>query len=196
MSEQRHTSATPCTDIEDILVRQRYEQITEHEQTLVRRHLGSCGCCQTFEATLTAIPQTIATSCGAHLQPMPVSRERILNRMQTLHRERPGRFWQPLHRIATMRIPVYQAVIGIAAMLTITFIGINGQRSANRAYDSSLSGTVFADTTVIHKHSALPQFDMRDSLQIRRNVQEDSLISKYYRGMYDTLLTDGRLKSL
>jgi hypothetical protein len=95
-----------------------------------------------------------------------------------------------------MRIPAYQAVIGAAALFLVTFIGLDQRISTDAGGHTPQGAAVLADTTMVPLYEVTPEADLQDSLQTRRSVWGDSLVSTYYRGMFDTLGVEPRIRRL
>lgn len=190
--------ARSCEDVEHLLVRQCHttyksghlfqqdnDRLSREEVVLIHEHLNTCVSCTDFQSTLTAIDQTVSEGLSP-ISPNPDIPQRIKERMAA----RPphaARSTNKLYEIATRRIPIYQAILGMAAVLVLTFVGLNASNSIDRKRDGHSTGVAFADTS---------GFLGQDSLQRGQTIQEDSLPIQNFRGTYDTLRTDGTLERL
>ena len=89
-----------------------------------------------------------------------------------------------------------QAVIGAAALFLVMFIGFDKQMSTDAGGNTIQGAAVLADTTIVPLYDIVPEADLQDSLQTRRSVRGDSLVSTYYRGMFDTLGVEPMVRRL
>ena len=190
--------ARSCEEVENLLVRQcnttcpsenlapqDNKTLSNEEVATIHEHVNTCVSCNTFLSTLTAIHQTVSKDL-LDIFPDPDIPQRIKDRVVTKPLDADRVTKVPEGR-STRHIPIYQVILGLAAVLALTFVGLNASNSIDHERADRSTGVVFADTS---------SFLSQDSLQRNRTIQEDSLPIQNFRGTYDTLRTDGKLKRL
>lgn len=187
-----------CEEVENLLVRQCHttdqserpcrqdnNRLNSEEVLMIHEHLNMCVSCHDFRKTLAAIDQTVSEG-RSPVSPNPDIPQRIKDHVAASHLHATRSTDIPSGR-ATRRIPIYQVVLGMAAVLALTFVGLNASNAIDRERAGHSTGVVFADTS---------SFLSQDSLQRSRTIQEDSLPTQNFRGTYDTLRTNRTLERL
>lgn len=118
-----------CADVQDLLIKKDFAEITAHESLMLNEHLQQCQACRAFQQILLNVQQAMQPAAEEMLIPNPAIRQNLRNRLrraQPARRASNGRreIWNTLHDILNLKIPVYQAVLGTAVIFAI-FIGID-----------------------------------------------------------------------
>ena len=190
--------ARSCEEVENLLVRQcnttcpsenlarqDSKALSSEEVVIIHEHVNTCVSCNAFRSTLTAIDQTVSKDLP-DIFPNPDIPQRIKDRV-VAKQPRADRVTEVPTGRSTSHIPMYQIILGLAAVLALTFVGLNASNSVDHERADRSTSVVFADTS---------SFLSQDSLQRYRTIQEDSLPIQNFRGTSDTLRTDGKLKRL
>lgn len=177
-----------CDEIEDLLIRQYNsfsrtgnqlrsdgDPLRNEEMEDLQSHLKACDACRQYNVTLQAVnrvtPETTVT-------PSPDIPGRIKQRMSEKQIDDPAE--EATQDKAVRRIPVYQVILAAAAVLVLTFMGLNASSTIHQKNAGPETGVSFADTSRIMNQDSLPG---------DRTVRGDSLPAYYNGGIFDTLRT-------
>ena len=121
-----------CEDVENILIKQNIENITEKEQQLIENHLISCEKCKKYEYVLLKLKNTLSAVHKDSLIPNPSIRKTLSRKMA----HRPSvlnNIWHFILDLCEYRIPVYQAlgVIGVVVLISIAFNPVGSSPDKN-----------------------------------------------------------------
>jgi Tfp pilus assembly pilus retraction ATPase PilT len=127
MKKSNESPNPNCEDIEQLLVNRILDELTRDENFVVEEHLKSCEHCQTYQQILLNLKNSMQIDAKETLIPDPAIRENILRQMKTLNPQETGFFkvtWQYIRNIFKYRIPVYQALSGLA-LIALIFLIVN-----------------------------------------------------------------------
>jgi hypothetical protein len=157
--------------------------LTEREDFLLAEHVQHCEGCRAFQSALIQIQYSMQPGDDEPLAPDPAIRRNLRNRMRVA--ETPshaattlGVAWESILAVLRFRIPVYQAVLGMAALFA-AFIAID-------RFDADGDGEALQQTRIeqngkqmiISSHTP-PLIAQIDSQKIGRSMAEDSLWLKH-----------------
>ncbi len=172
-----------CADVQDLLIKKDFAELTEHERLALNEHLQQCEACRAFQQALLNVQQAIQPAAEEILVPNPAIRQNLRNRIR---RAQPARHasnglrevWNALRDILKLKIPVYQAVLGTAIIFAV-FIGID---KLNAHGESEILQRLLSEQN--GKQAIVPSegphhIAQIDSQKIGRSVAEDSLLMKF-----------------
>lgn len=181
MKYSHKNQTVKCDAVEELLIKQNFESLSEDKNTLLQNHLKNCKHCQDYQNQLASLPSSITISEKSLLKPDPAIRQSLLNRMKALKPKKHRVFdslWQKMLSILDYRIPVYQGLIGLACSLLI-FVVIhyfsfsNQHQPGSPQYELSMADTTFYQINVIKNLQIIEQ------QKIGKNVREDSLLTRF-----------------
>ncbi|UCE04558.1 MAG: hypothetical protein JSW07_13120 [bacterium] len=181
MKESRQIRNIRCEDIEELLIRQNFEDLTGNEKSLLQEHVKTCNQCRNYQHQLVNFQNSMTISQKSPLRPDPGIRQTVMDRMNALKPKKYRIFdslWQRLLHILEYRIPVYQGLIGIACSL-LFFVVINYFSFSNQPQSgSSQYHKMMADTT-FHQINVIKNLQIIEQQKIGKNVSEDTLLTRF-----------------
>jgi len=181
MKESNKIGNIRCEDIEGLLIRQNFEDLTGNEKSLLQEHVKTCNQCRNYQHHLMNFQNSMAISKKSQLRPDPVIRQTLMDRMNAL---KPKNYrivdslWQRLLNILEYRIPVYQGLIGIACCLLI-FVGINYFSFSNQPHSESLQYTKMMADTTFYQINVIENLQIIEQQKIGKNISEDTLLTRF-----------------
>lgn len=178
-----------CVKIEDLLVRKSLGQIKNREDSLLTEHLQVCERCRAYWDILMGIPTSMDASTETSLIPDPRTYQHVKNEMG---RAKSGQgeilrdVWQHMFRVFKLRIPLYQAMLGIAVILIMS-LALEKMRFSNL----ELSGRAQTRESAIIEREVLNHLEMIDRQNIGGTVSEGNLLVHHTVGVRDAFFTLG-----
>ena len=168
-----------CEEVENILIKQNIENISETEQQLVENHLRSCEQCKKYEYALLKLKNTLAAVHQDTLMPDPEIKKNISNRIagRTSVLNNIGQF---ILEIFEYRIPVYQAIGAMAAVIFILVAFNTVATSTDRNIDI-LGNSVSLKGVVENLNYRLDSLQLIERQRIGISVSEDSILTQFIR---------------
>ncbi len=177
------TGGRNCVEVQDLLIKRDFAELAVPESMALTEHLQECEACRAFQNVLLKMQQAIQPAAVESLAPDPAIRQNLRN---SIHLAQPARhaspglseIWHAILDILKLRIPVYQAVLGMAMIFAI-FIGIDklnarGEREMLKRLQIEQSGKQIIAPSAVSPHIA-----QIDSQKIGRSVAEDSLLMRF-----------------
>jgi len=174
MVKKINQSDMNCSDVQMIL------SINDDRADMakVSAHLDQCADCMAYKKTVNSLEKiySLDTKVGT-ISPQESVKRNLITSMKNLSKERDS-LWGPIWRLFEYRIPVYQAVTGVAIIFIIFFA------AQKISWQTSDMPSVTNIKIEIDK-SDFPELFVLDSLKIKnlhnlgRNALEDSAITKY-----------------
>jgi hypothetical protein len=181
MKNMHKNQKMKCEAVEELLIKQNFERLSEDENTLLQNHLKTCKHCQNYQNQFASLQSSIRIKEKSPLKPDPGIRQILLNRMEALKPKKHQVFdslWQKILNLLEYRIPVYQGLIGLACsfliFLVIHYFSFSSQQQARSTqYELSTADTTFYQINVIKNLQIIEQ------QKIGKNVSEDSLLTRF-----------------
>lgn len=180
MNKSNENKNTKCDDVEFLLIKKNFDELTQQESLLLEEHLKSCDLCRSYEKTLSHLQDSMRVE-AEKLAPDPATRERIIRRMKALRPEPAGvvvRGWHYLRDLLQHRIPVYQPILG-AVLVLLIFVGAKQLTSPTvekPAVDQSLLRT---EAVMPAQMSVMDNLDIVKAQKIGRSAGEDTTLSRF-----------------
>jgi hypothetical protein len=181
MKDLHKNQTVKCDAVEELLIKQNFERLSEDENTVLQNHLKTCNHCQNYQNQFASLQSSIKISEKSPLKPDPAIRQSLLNRMEALkprkHRVIDS-LWQKLLNLLEYRISVYQGLIGLACSILI-FVVVhylsfpNQHQPGSTRYELSIADTTFYQINVIKNLQIIKE------QKIGKNVREDSLLTRF-----------------
>jgi len=177
----KETYDSNCKDIERLLTLKSCDRLTEEENQTIEKHLTSCEHCRSYQNNLLNIQYSMKVDADVKLIPNPGIRQNIIQRMKVVKHEESGLFqqgWRYMKNVFEYRIPVYQALLGVAGILLI-FIAINQPSVFFDWKPSERQALIEKEIVVSDQVYVIKNLDMIKQQKIGRNVREDSVLVRY-----------------
>jgi hypothetical protein len=181
MKDLHKNQTIKCDAVEELLIKQNFESLSENENAMLQNHLKNCKHCQNYQNQLVFIQKSMSVSQKSQLKPDPAIRQSLMDRMNAVKHKRHrigDLFWQRLLNLLEYRIPVYQGLIGLACSLLI-FVAIHYFSFSSHyqpnipQYEMRMADTTFYQINVIKNLQIIEQ------QKIGKNVREDSLLTRF-----------------
>lgn len=174
-----HTTA--CQHVEELLVRQMFEELTAHETHDLNNHLTICAHCQGYRRQLASFQQSINIKNSRSLRPDPAIQKRILQQMKSLHPKRASFIqimWQKMLGMLQYRIPVYQGVIGLAVSVLI-FLAINYFSISTNIHPIAAPEFQAMEEVTATQLNVVSSLEIIKGKKIGKSVNEDTLLTRF-----------------
>jgi len=169
-----------CDAAQELLIKKDFDALAEKEAFALAEHLQQCGHCVAFQTDLAHINQFIRVSALENLAPDPAIREHARSKIKPQRQTAAGldEIWHSVREVLNVKIPVYQAVMGMAvvAAIFLAFDKLNARgdgEMAKRARMTKNENQILAPSTVMNHIAEI------DSQKIGRTVADDSLLMKF-----------------
>lgn len=181
MKDLNKNQKTRCDAVEELLIKQNFEKLSEDENNLLQNHLKTCNGCQKYQLQLANLRSSLVVSEQSSLQPDPLIRQSLINRVKAL-KPQDHRFfdslWQRLLNILEYRIPVYQGLIGLACSILIFVMIHYFSLSSYHEVEIPRYQNMMADTT-FYQINVIKNLQIIGQQKIGKNVREDSLLTRF-----------------
>lgn len=170
-----------CEEIEELLIRQNFEQLIEEEIYILQGHLKNCNRCQRYQEQLAMLNNSIIINRNSPLTPNPVIRQNIIKWMKPLKPKKQGvlnRIWQHVCDFLDYRIPVYQGLIGIVCSLLI-FITISYFSFSNQNKTTSQKQSLIREEITFDQINVIKNLQIIEEQKIGKNVSEDTVLTQF-----------------
>ncbi len=181
MNIKDNKNGLACDAAQELLIKKDFESLAEAEAFALTEHLQRCGHCVAFQTNLANINQFIRVSAAENLAPDPAIREHVRNKIKPQRRTAAGlgEIWHAVLEVLNVKIPVYQAVMGMAVILAV-FIMIDkldarGDSEARKQITSREEQILVPKGTTTNMNHVAEI----DSQKIGRTVADDSLLMKF-----------------
>lgn len=180
MNMQDKKNGLACDAAQELLIKGDFESLAHDEAFALAEHLQHCGPCAAFQSNLVNIAKFIRVSASENLTPDPAIREHIRNKIK-LPRQTAGglsEIWHFVLEVLNVRIPVYQAVLGMAvvAAMFLAFDKLSARGDGEITKSARMTQTenhLLAPAVVLNHITEI------DSQKIGRTVADDSLLMKF-----------------
>jgi len=170
-----------CNEIEALLIQRHFDEITRDQSLLVEKHLKSCGGCRSYQKTLLSLQNSMQIGPGEKLGPDPAIRQNIIGRMKTVRPQEPGIFvrgWHYIRGVFQYRVPVYQALFGVA-LIVLIFLGVRQLNfTTDRKYPSP-QGVVQLQVPISTEVSVIDNLEIVKQQKIGRSVSEAITLTRF-----------------
>lgn len=181
MKNLNKTPHLDCDEIERLLINKNFGELTTDENLLVEDHLKSCGRCRSYQKTLLSLQNSMQMGPGEKLGPDPAIRQNIIGRMKTVRPQKPGIFvrgWHYIRVVFQYRVPVYQALFGVA-LIVLIFLGVRQLNfTTDRKYPSP-QGVVQLQVPISTEVSVIDNLEIVKQQKIGRSVSEAITLTRF-----------------
>ncbi|GEM_PF-4909940 len=183
MNVPNKTNGSNCTAAQDLLIKKDVEPLTDEENFSLTEHLQNCARCVAFQSTLRHIHQLVETTAQDGLQPDPAIRQRLrdkigLQKPPSLSIASVSGLWHSILGILRFRIPIYQAALGVAAVVAI-FMAIEKLNARGDGVTLKPAQITPSEKQMIAPSPIMNTIAKIDSQKIGRTVADDSLLMKF-----------------
>ena len=177
-----------CIKIEDLLARKSLGQIRSREESMLTEHLQACEQCRAYWDILMGIPTSMDASTETSLIPDARIYQHVKNEMGHAKPDQGEllRLLQPMLRVFKHRIPLYQAMLGIAVILIMSLV-LERMGFSNL----ELSGRAQTRESAIIESKVLDHLEMIEKQNIGGTVSEGNLLVHHTVGVRDAFFTLG-----
>lgn len=166
-----------CKNVENILIKQNIENITEKEQQLVEEHLQSCQECKKYEYILLKIKNTLTAVHQEALIPDTRIKKKITKKINN-HHSVLNNIWQFILDLCDYRIPVYQALSVMVAVILL-LVAFNRVGSSTDRNIDLLGNSISLKAVVENLNYRLDSLQLIERQRIGVSVSEDSILTQF-----------------
>ena len=180
MKESNENKSMKCDEIEFLLIKNNFDELTGQESLLVEEHLKSCDLCRSYQKTLSSLQDSMKVSTE-RLVPDPAIRERVIKRMQALKPEQAGivvRGWHYVRDLLRHRIPVYQPLLG-AALVLLIFVGTKQLSVPVEEKPPDVETPVRTQMVMPAQMSVMDNLEIVKAQKIGRSAGEDTTLARF-----------------
>ncbi len=181
MKKPNENDKPTCDQIEMLLVSRTCDQLTDDENRLVEEHLVACQRCRRYQNAISRLKSAVRIGEEEKLAPDPCIRENLGQRMKELKTEEIGvleRAWKSFRGAFAYRIPVYQAVLGIAliVVMSLTLKSLPSSALQEPSEDRHLVRMAMPEPSEM---GVIDNLDVLKQQKIGRNVTEDTTLMRF-----------------
>ena len=169
-----------CDEIEFLLIKRNFDELTMKESLLVEEHLENCSSCRSYQKTLSNLQESMKVSTE-RLAPEPAIRKNIIQQMEALKPRQPGivaRGWHYLADLLKHRIPVYQPLLG-AALILLIFLGAKQLSVPGEEKPADIQAPVRTEVVIPAQMSVMDNLGIVKAQKIGRSAGEDTTLSRF-----------------
>ena len=164
-----------CKSIKQLFIRQYLEDIPVSEKDKISDHLCSCKECQSYVDTLSAIETNVQVHPG--IRPRPDLHRDLLKKLTV----KTGFFHelgQTVRSIFAYRVPVYQGLIGIVAVLFLVVMAY--QFPGPHKNNAASAGMKEMNHYILNSNiNVVSNIDVIAQQNVGMNVKEDTIFTKF-----------------
>jgi hypothetical protein len=167
-----------CQNIDDLISKKLSGEFSGVENSLLSEHLLDCQSCRNAVTAAENLFESLHFSHEKSLNPDPALRQRLRKRVKRLKQNEKPAPQMPLDFIINLlriRVPVYQAVIGMVIFLGIllysNYLTFPNTSSLSEAPESAQ----YADST-----GQMDTIRTSGPEKLGRSIREDSLLAKFF----------------
>ena len=180
MEKRNENSSMKCDEIEFLLIKRNFDELTVNESLLVEEHLENCDSCRSYQKTLSNLQDSMKIN-AERLVPDPVIRERVIKRMEALRPEQAGnaaRSWHYARDLLKHRIPVYQPLLG-AALILLVFLGTKQLSVPVDERPADIQAPVRTEVMIPAQMSVMDNLGIVKAQKIGRSAGEDTTLARF-----------------
>ncbi|MGB2768107.1 MAG: hypothetical protein WBC88_00070 [Candidatus Zixiibacteriota bacterium] len=180
MKKSNENKNMKCHEIEFLLIKKNFDELTSQESLLVEGHLESCDSCRSYQKTLSNLQDSMKVKTEK-LAPDPAIRESIIQRMEALKPERAGiaaRGWHHIRDLLQHRIPVYQPLLG-AVLVLLIFVGAKQLSLPTEEKPPDVQSLVQTEIVMPAQMSVIDNLEIIKTQKIGRSAGEDTTLARF-----------------
>ena len=180
MEKRNENSKMKCDEIEFLLIKRNFDELTVKESLLVEEHLKNCDSCRGYQKTLSNLQESMKETLERPV-PDPAIRKRVIKRMEALKPERAGfvaRGWHYLADLLKHRIPVYQPLLG-AALVVLIFVGAKQLISPAVEETTGIRTPAPTEMMMPAQMSVMDNLGIVKAQKIGRSAGEDTTLTRF-----------------
>ena len=180
MENPNENKKMKCDEIEFLLIKRNFDELTMKESLLVEEHLENCDSCRSYQKTLSNLQDSMKVSTET-LAPDPAIRKRVIKRMEALKPEQAGilsRGWQYASKLLQHRIPVYQPLLG-AVLVVLMFVGAKQLISPAVEEPTGIQTPAPTEMVMPAQMSVMDNLGIVKAQKIGRSAGEDTTLARF-----------------
>jgi hypothetical protein len=180
MENPNENKKMKCDEIEFLLIKRNFDELTMKESLLVEEHLEDCDSCRSYQKTLSNLQDSMKVSTE-RLVPNPAIRERVIERMEALKPQQAGivvRSWHFVRELLGHRIPVYQPILG-AVLVLLVFFGTRQLFVPTVEKTPDIQTPVRTQMVIPAQMSVMDNLGIVKAQKIGRSAGEDTTLTRF-----------------
>ena len=180
MKKPNENKNTKCDDVEFLLIKRNFDELTGQESLLVEEHLKRCDSCRGYQKHLSSLQESLRIGADK-LVPDPAIRENVTQRMEALRPRQAGivaRGWHYLGDLLKHRIPVYQPLLG-GGLILLIFLGTKQLSVPVEERPADIQAPVRTEVLIPAQMSVMDNLGIVKAQKIGRSAGEDTTLSRF-----------------
>lgn len=180
MENPNENKKMKCDEIEFLLIKRNFDELTMKESLLVEEHLEDCDSCRSYQKTLSNLQDSMKIN-AERLAPDPAIRENIVQRMEALRPRQAGILNRGLHYFRDLlqhRIPVYQPLLG-AVLVVLIFAGAKQLISPAVEEPAGFQTPAPTEMVMPAQMSVMDNLGIVKAQKIGRSAGEDTTLARF-----------------
>ena len=168
---------TRCADMAELIAKKYNHRLNAEEAGRLTAHLDDCRECRTAAPFWMRLHERLDASAVGDLIPDPQLQRQLRRHLRQRHhpaRRGIGAAWHGVQRLLNVRVPLYQAALGILFLLALFYLGDPLPPNPGESAAPFQNVQFLADST---ERSDTLQIDT--SRQPGRSIKDDSLLSRF-----------------
>jgi anti-sigma factor RsiW len=181
MKKSNENPSLNCDDVEQLLIKRIFDELSQDENLLAEKHLKSCDRCRSYQKTLLNLQNSMRVGVGEKVTPDPVIRENIIRQMKALRPEKAGirrTSWQYVRNVFEYRIPVYQVLSGLV-LIALIFLGVKQLSFSPDQETTEPQSLARIEASLPAQMSVIDNLEIIEQQKIGRNVKEDTTLTRF-----------------
>ena len=170
-----------CKQIEELILKQKTDIITQDEIKQIESHIANCSSCKTFYLTVSKIEANMEFDSNAYLQPNPTIRENVIKNLKDRSIFKKQRYLNLIDFVRSIldyRIPVYQAGLAVLIIIFLVTYGFDFSKSLIDK-NSTKSPTSQKVEYPVSDEYMIETYPDLNNQKVGINVREDSILIEF-----------------
>lgn len=174
---ENKTQVSQCADMAELIAKKYSRRLNAAEAGRLAAHLEDCHDCRAAAPFWMRLHEALDAPAAGDVAPNPQLQQQLRRHLR--RRRYPawrgiGKVWNSLQHLLSLRVPLYQAALGILLLLALFFLGDPLPPDAGESAAPFQNVQFLADST---ERSDTLQIDT--SRQPGRSIKDDSLLSRF-----------------
>lgn len=174
---ENKAKVSSCADVSDLIAKQYKVTLTGDEAGRLAAHLDECPECREAAAVWMRLHETLNAPAAGDVVPDPQLQRQLRRHLRRRHyptRKGIAPIWKGLQHLLNLRVPLYQAALGILLLLALFYFSDPLPPNSGESAAPFQNVQFLADST---ERSDTLQIDT--SRQPGRSIKDDSLLSRF-----------------
>lgn len=182
MKRFRQKLPEKCLQIQDLLIKNQFEEISDLEKKTINLHLESCVECRHYRSIVKRMKMELAHDEEISISSHPLTKHILLERFKVVKGKNKSKFPEIVNQIKTAfsyRIPVYQIALAAFFFLLLMFSVQRFSVPFGQGKTQGSSVNFLADSTSYQQLNVIKDPDILTQQKLGRTIHEDSVLTSF-----------------